>query len=356
MAGGRRGRGASTPLVAVVLGDPRLPYEYNPSGQFEAHDLQAVASLKKALARLKDYRFEFLDDHDRLARRLLALRPALVLNFCNTGFRNRTARQPHVAAMLEMLELPYAGAGPRAMVLCHDKAMALAAAGELGVPVPRQWLLRPDAPPEDLPSMEGPLLVKPNGGDGSTGVDAASIVHGREALAQRLRALAGVPEAEGGVLVQEYLPGAEYSVGLIGNPGSGFLALPPLEVDYDRLDPHSPRILTYAGKTDPSSGAWQNVELVRARLDQGSVDRLHRYCRMVFRRLGCVDYARFDFRCDEAGTPRLIDVNAHPMWGAGGMLATMAGFAGLDYPAMLEAIITAARRRLAGAPADRAAS
>jgi D-alanine-D-alanine ligase len=118
-------------------------------------------------------------------------------------------------------------------------------------------------------------------------------------------------------------------------------------VDFSGLDPDLPPILTYASKVQPQSRQWKQVRLRPAELsDEGR--ELHGYCRTVFERLGCRDYARFDFRCGLDGTPRLIDVNCHPMWGEGGMMATMAGFAGLGYAQMLERIIRAGAQRLRG--------
>ena len=71
---------------------------------------------------------------------------------------------------------------------------------------------------------------------------------------------------------------------------------------------------------------------------------------LMFERLGCRDYARMDFRADAQGEPRLIDVNAHPMWGAGGMLATMTGYMGQSYAEFLQSIIQAATLRLNASP------
>jgi D-alanine-D-alanine ligase len=71
------------------------------------------------------------------------------------------------------------------------------------------------------------------------------------------------------------------------------------------------------------------------------------HARRLFARLGCRDYARFDFRCAEDGRPRLLEVNPNPAWANDGKLALMAGFAGIAYPDLLQMILGAAIRRLA---------
>jgi D-alanine-D-alanine ligase len=70
------------------------------------------------------------------------------------------------------------------------------------------------------------------------------------------------------------------------------------------------------------------------------------HAKRLFARLGCRDYARFDFRCAADGEPKLMEVNPNPAWANDGKLAFMAGFAGIAYPDMLKMILDAALRRL----------
>lgn len=325
--------------VTVLLGDPRLPYPYNLSNRFEQHDHDAVEELRRALETLDDYRFRFLDDHARLWQTLEEERPTLVLNFCNTGYRNDPARQHHIAAMLDILERPYAGAGPESMVLCHHKFLVHALAVELGVPVPQQVLARP-GDVEACDRVCYPAFIKPNGGDGSIGIDPSALVRDSREAREYLKTLdALLPGRE--VLIQEYLPGPEYSIGVVGNPHTGCTVLPPLEIDFSNLDPELPRILTYSSKVDPASPYWRKVQFVQAR-SEAAIQRMTRHAGVLFERLECRDYARMDFRSDAQGEPRLMDVNAHPMWGATSMLPTMAGYAGQSYPDFLQSIIQAA--------------
>lgn len=329
--------------LTVLLGDPRLPYSYNLSGRFESHDYEDVERLRQALAEL-DYDFHFLDHHDEFQPALSGSSTAVVVNFCNTGFMNQVSRQLHVPALLEILDLPYLGAGPECMAVCHDKAMVMAVAAQLGIPTPSSRFFRV-GDSVTFESQAYPVIMKPNFGDGSIGMADDAVVYDDEQAIRCLRRL-GREFDRPGVLIQTYLPGPEYSVGLIGNPDGGFTGLPPLEVDFTALGDNLRPIMTHAAKVDPESPYWRQIRLRRADLADAVRDRLHADCRALFERLNCRDYARFDFRCDADGTPRLIDVNAHPMWGEGGMMATMAGFAGYSYAGMLDLIIAAGLRRL----------
>lgn len=346
----RRTAGVPDRAITVLLEDPRLDYPYA-GGAFSELDRSDVARLKEALAAIPGYRFELLDRHDGLAAELAARRPWFVFNLCDTGLRNRESLECHIPALLEVFEIPYSGAGPEGLVLCRDKSLVRAAAAELGVPVPAERYIDPgDAEPrfDDFPY---PALFKPNLDDGSRLITAASLVDGPRAAAaclDRLRAeLPGKPW-----LLQEFLPGAEYSIGLVGNPETGFQLLPVNEVDYGELDSDLPPILAYEFKTDPGSPYWRQVAYRPATLAPRVAAALATHGRRLFARLGCRDYARIDFRADAAGRIRLLEVNPNPAWVWKGSLHSMALAAGYEYPEFLGMLLEAALRRTGAGGAE----
>lgn len=331
----------SSQAVTVLLGDPSLPDRTKPGGRFTVDDFDQVRRLKSALESLQDFSFDYIDDHARLLDRLQSARPELVLNFCDTGFRNEARHELHVAAFLEGLGIPYSGSGPVALGLCHDKALVSLLARSLDVPVPEERLIRAG---DQLPDVSYPAFFKPNRGDGSLGITVDSIVHdaarGRQILARLRRELPGTE-----ILVQEFLAGSEYGVGVIGNPGDLFTVLPVLEVDYGALDPSLPRLLEYGSKTDPESPYWKDVRFRRANLATSDVERITSWCRALFERLGLRDYARFDFRADARGGIKLMEVNPNPAWCWDGKLAHMSEAMGETHADMLRRIIDAAINR-----------
>jgi len=329
------------PVITVLLGDPRLPDRSKPGGRFTADCFDQVVRLKSALGELDDYSFEYRDDHERLLDDLRDNPPVFVLNFCDTGYRNQAALELHIASYLEMLGIPYSGSGPVPLGLCYDKGLVRAAAQSIGVPVPRETLLLPE---QALPEIAYPAFIKPNRGDGSVGITARSVVHDQSAAADYIAQLRSDLPGES-LIVQEFLSGDEYGVGMIGNPGNGFTLLPVLEVDYSALDPSLPRLLDYSSKTDPGSPYWQDIRFAAARLDDTVQQRMRGWCQALFARLGLRDYARFDFRTDAAGDIRLMEINPNPAWCWDGKLAHMAEEQGLRHSGLLRLIIEAARER-----------
>lgn len=329
--------------LCVLTGDPRLPDITKPEHRFQQEDLESYGRMCEAFGTLPGYRFEFLDEHTRLFDALAEAGPDLVLNFCDTGYRNVPTQELHIPALLEMLGIPYSGASPQCMALCYDKALVRLLAESMNVPVPREITVEPSAPLDDL-SFPLPALIKPNQADGSLGITRDAVVRtGPQARDYLARLRIDLPGRT--ALVQEYLPGAEYSVGLIGNPSTGFEALPMLEVDYSGLPAGLAPILAYESKSLPDSPYWTEIRFKAAQLAAEVQRRMIEDSRHLFRRLDCRDYARFDFRVGADGVAKLLEVNPNPAWSYDGKLALMAGFGGMSYAQMLGRIVQSAVRR-----------
>ena len=330
--------------VTVLMGDPRLPDQVKRGGTFNPEDLDTVRRLKDALSELPNYKFRFLDNHATLERDLGALRTDLVLNFCDEGWNNDPFKELHVPALLDVLGIPYTGAAAPALAACYDKGLVRAVAASLDVPVPLETYVRPTDQGATLPSVF-PAILKPNYGDSSQGITKDAVVRNKGALLDYLERLrTEFPRRP--VLVQEYLPGAEYSVSMVGNPDQNLRALPILEVDFSRLDPNLPKILGYESKWEPDSPYWMQIKYHEAQLPDHIQAQMIEHSARLFERLGCREYARFDFRADANGEVKLLEVNPNPGWCWDGKLNIMAGFAGIRYSELLGQILSAAEERL----------
>ena len=195
--------------------------------------------------------------------------------------------------------------------------------------------------------MQVPLIVKPNFGDSSIGITVDSVCYDVKQLENALanvRQWAGFDEP---VLVEQFLTGKDVSVGIIGNPPDSYHVLPIIEEDYSAIPEGMPKICGYEAKWDQSSIYFTGIKSIVAELPPATAEFLVASCLKLFTRLGCRDYARFDWRLDGNGTPRLLEVNPNPGWCWDGHLARMAEFAGISYRSMLREILRACEERLA---------
>lgn len=331
--------------LAVITGDHRANDPTKLGAAYGPEDLKAHDAMVAAFESLRRFELTVYNDHHRLFERLAAQRPDLVVNFCDTGVNNRPTRELNLPAWLELHDIPYTGATPQAMVLCFDKQIVRLVAQALGIEVPGEVFL-PALGARSLPDLY-PALLKPNAADGSVGITKDAVVHDEaEAMAYLTFLDRELPGRD--ILWQEYLPGSEYGMGLIGNPASGIEVLPPLEVDFSGLPEGANPILSFESKVDPASPYWTEIKFRKAAIDHTTLTRLEGWAKTLFRRFGLQDYGRFDFRCAADGRPKLMECNPNPAWANDGKLAFMAGFAGIAYPKMLEMVVDAAIARISG--------
>ena len=330
--------------VLVCLGDPSLPDPIKRDGVFNPHDLEVVERVKATLGTLTEYSFRYHNRHDTLLDELRRRPPEFVLNLCDEGFNNDTALELHVPALLEMLAIPYSGAGPACLAACGSKVAVTGLARTLGIPTPHeQWV----AVGETARTPEHyPVIVKPNAGAGSFGLTQYSVARTRSEFEQAVSRLrAEMPDTS--LVIQEFLTGRELTVGVIGNPGKpgGMRTLPILEVDFSQLEGGLPPILSYDSKWDPDSQYWKQIHYRQAELPDALRLQLVRHAEQLFARLGCRDYARFDFRLDASGVPRLLEANPNPGWSWDCELTEMASWAGMSYADVLQFILQSALAR-----------
>jgi D-alanine-D-alanine ligase len=267
-----------------------------------------------------------------------------VFNLCDEGFLNDARKELHVPALLEILNIPYTGSGPQCLAFCYDKSLIRGIAKELDIPVPEAIFIKPEDKIIDLP-LYFPAIVKPNFGDSSFGITQKSIVNNGEQLLNAIRDIRERFGYDKPILIEQFLPGRDLSLGIIGNPPDDYLILPIIEEDYSSLPPKLPHICGYEAKWLPESPYW-NLKSIPAELPKDIINIIESCSLRLFERLECRDYVRFDWRLDGKGNPKLLEVNPNPGWCWDGHLAKMAKFNGLSYKDMLIKILNTAEQRL----------
>lgn len=333
--------------VMVLLGDPVLNDIVKPSCVFDDDDFQTIQRLKEALLELNEYSFSYFCNHRSLMNHLLTSKSKIdfVLNLCDEGYRNNPRKELHVPAYLEMLEIPYSGGNPQCLAYCYDKSLVRGIAKELDIPVPHAFIINPEDSSFIEFSIRFPVIVKPNLGDSSFGITQENVCYDFAKLQDAITRVRSIIPKESSILVEEFLTGKDISVGIIGNLPDMYEVLPIIEEDYSALPEDLPKICGYEAKWDPESPYW-NIRSVPADLSEDVQRFLEASCLKLFKRLECRDYARFDWRLDSNGTPRLLEANPNPGWCWDGHLAKMAKIAGIPYPAMLKKILRSTESRL----------
>jgi D-alanine-D-alanine ligase len=279
-----------------------------------------------------------------LAARLVAgERWDLVFNIAEgiAGF----GRESQVPALLEAYEVPYTFSDPLVCALTLHKGMAKHVARGCGVPTPNFALVTTaaEAAAVDLPL---PLFAKPVAEGTSKGITDKSLVTSRAALVEVCTEL--LAEYAQPVLVEEFLSGREFTVGILGT-GDSARALATLEVVL--REGADAAVYSYRNKAQ-----WRDLVEYKLLLDVdnnagGALRReVEEVALATWRCLGCRDAGRVDVRLDGAGRAQLIEVN--PLAGLTpdhSDLPIMAALKGVEYDALIGEILRCTAARIAAA-------
>ncbi|HEX8627325.1 MAG TPA: ATP-grasp domain-containing protein, partial [Catenuloplanes sp.] len=190
----------------------------------------------------------------------------------------------------------------------------------------------PDADPLDQVAGLGlPTYVKPARGGSSLGVSRV------DDWAELPAAVAVAAKEDPRVLVEAAVPGREVDVGVLEFPDGRVVAGPPLEIQVAR----GHGFFDFVAKYDDAG----TVFAVPADLPGGATALLQDLAVRAFHALGCVGLLRVDFFLPDDGAPVLNEVNTFPGFTAASQFPRMWAAAGLDYPALLDTLISTALRR-----------
>jgi D-alanine-D-alanine ligase len=337
--------------VVVLLGDPNKVDILKPFYVFDEDDFYTIDRLKDSLREIErncDYKFYYLDNHEVMIKELIKMQEKrkidFVFNLCDEGYFNDARKELHVPALLETLGIPYTGSGPQCLAYCYDKSLVRGVAEEMGIPTPRAIFVKPGDISFEVP-FEFPMIIKPNFGDSSFGISRRNVVYSIEKIISVISEIRDKLGYDKPILIEEFLPGKDLSVGIIGNFPDSYMVLPVIEEDYSELPDGLPRICGYEAKWLQDSPYWK-IKSIPAVLP-ADTERFIIDCSLkLYERLGCKDYARMDWRLTSKGEPKLLEVNPNPGWCWDGHLAKMAAIKSMSYTEMLLTILKEAEKRL----------
>jgi D-alanine-D-alanine ligase len=266
-----------------------------------------IAAVESALSKLgKVVRLEANED---FPERLRQTKPNIVFNIAE-GFYG-VNREAHVPAICEFFGIPYSGSDPFTLSLCLDKARAKETLAFHGIPTPKFVVVNK---PEELRAasekLRFPLFVKPLHEGSSKGITDSNLCRDAGHLLEQTEFL--LENYNQPVLVEEYLPGKEFTCAVLGN-GDEATVLPIVGMNFETLPDGAAPIYSFDAKF-----VWDRPEnpldifQCPARITAPLRKSIERVTLDAFRVLGCRDWARIDVRLDGAGVPNVLEVNPLP--------------------------------------------
>ena len=256
-------------------------------------------------------------------------------------FDGVTVYDQHVVSYLELLHLPYTGCNPRGLMLARDKVLAKKMLSFHRIPHPR-FIEVPHGRVVRRPKgLTFPLIVKSTTEEASLGISQASIVEEDEKLRERVAFIHH--HVGSGALIEQYIEGREFYVGVIGN---GHLqALPVWELILDKLPDDARRIATERVKwSQKYQRKYDIVSQEATQLPVRKREEIQHLAKRVYRVLGLNGYARVDMRMDAGGNLYVLEANPNPQIAYREDFADSAEHAGYQYHELLQELLSVGLR------------
>ena len=241
------------------------------------------------------------------------------------------SRYTHIPSLLEMLGIPYVGSSPAGHGIALDKVTTKVMIQAAGLPTSPYWVFY-DANqiPDDLPY---PVITKPKMEAVSLGIE---VVHNKADLENLIAKL--VKEFHQPILVEQFIPGREFAIGLLGNKDPEIFPL--LEIDLAG-DPNAIQSLEDKLKK-PKSKICPSI------IDENLANELRRLTKEAAKVLGIYDFCRVDYRLDNEGNLYILELNSMASLVVTGSYVQAAKVAGYTFEAMVNRMLDVAVERYFG--------
>lgn len=271
-------------------------------------------------------------------------RPDIVFNI-SEGF-NGVSREAQIPAILDMLQIPYSGSDPLTLSTCLDKARTKEILSYHKIPNSK-FFVAENLTQTAHHGLNYPLMVKPVSEGSSKGIFLSSFVKNDKELKKEVERI--LSEYGQAALIEEFLPGREFTVAIIGNGGEAEV-LPIVEINYEEFPDGFTPIYSYEAKwiLDTKENPLE-VFTCPAKISSRLEGKIKTAALNAYHVLRCRDWSRIDVRLDADREPNIIEVNPLP-----GILPDVkenscfpkaARTAGLGYNDMINKVLYVAAKR-----------
>lgn len=257
----------------------------------------------------------------------------LVMNICEGMYG--VAREAQVPALLDAYRIPYVFSDALTLALTLHKGQTKRIIRDCGIPTASFAVVETISDVKNI-NLPYPLFAKPIAEGTGKGVDGKSKIESKEQLDVVCRQL--LRKFHQPVLVETYLPGREFTVGVVGT-GSSAKAIGVMEI----IITQQAKEQTYSLQTKENWEGIVEYNMIYGKLEQ----QCAKIALAAWRTLGCRDGGRVDLKMDANGIPNFLEVN--PLAGLNpghSDLPMLAGKNGIDYRNLMMLIINSALKRV----------
>jgi D-alanine-D-alanine ligase len=270
--------------------------------------------------------------------------PDLVFNMAES-FAGKSSLESNVAALLNLMGLRYTGSSPSGLIVAGDKTLTKKVLSFHGIKTP-QFATVYRGSVDWAGNLHFPVIIKPPQEDASLGITSKSVVRDVKGLLETIERMQ--KDYDQPALVEEFIDGREFYVGVIGN--ANVQALPVIELDFSGFPADRPKIASWEAKWgDDGEGSGAEFAGTKSifpeNLAPELLEKMQQAAVDSFDALRLRDYARIDLRVTDSGDVYVIEVNPNCYLERESEFSRAAAKDGMEYPALIERIIELANAR-----------
>lgn len=255
--------------------------------------------------------------------------PGMVFNMAY-GIQG-VSRYTHIPSLLEMLGIPYVGSSPAGHGIALDKVTTKVMIQAAGLPTAPYWVFNnADQIQGDLPF---PVITKPKMEAVSLGIQ---VIHDMNSLRSAITGL--IDQFKQPVLVEQFIPGREFAVGVLGNQNPEIFPIVEIDLEGD----------AYGIQSLEDKLKKPRNKICPAQIDDKLAGELRRLTLETFKVLGIFDFCRVDFRMDQDGNLYILELNSMASLGLTGTYVSAAKSAGYTYESLINRMLDVAVERYFG--------
>jgi D-alanine-D-alanine ligase len=303
---------------------------------------ETINAVKAAIDEFHDV--TLIEADENCFEKFKQTRPDIVFNIAEG--MNGISRESQIPALLDLLQIPYTGSDALTLGICLEKSRAKEILSYHKIPTAKFLVA---SSPEDIKKEKFafPLIVKPISEGSSKGIFSSSFVKDDIELLAEVNRI--VSEYNQPALIEEFLPGREFTVALLGN-GDESQVLPIIEIKYEDFPKDVIPLYSYEAKwiLDTKDNVFDVFECP-AKLNKDLENQVKDISLKTYNVLNCKDWSRIDLRLDRNGIPNVIEINPLPGImpdpNENSSYPKAARAAGMDYNQMIQSVLFFASKR-----------
>jgi len=326
----------NTMRIALISDSITTNYSKTVNETMELTHTAVIKNIASAIENL-GHEVECIEANNELKENILRIKPHIVFNRSNN--EDGKTGLAFAPSLLDKLHIPYTGSDAKACVTAFDKNKTKRILQAVGIPTSKYCLIS-NANEIQIPkSLSFPLFIKPIQGGCSNGINEQNLVFSKESCINITKTT--IEQSGQPVLVEEFLTGREYTVGILGNNPPQ--ALPILEYFHDSPEGKNYMFRSFNSKMVERSRENKSCPAILSEIEENRIKNL---AVKTYQLLGCRDYARIDIRSNKNGIPHILEVNAFPsLIPYESSFTDIAEIAGISFDNLINTILISACER-----------